>query len=71
MRKRLYLFTLTSVLLPVGSASAQRLSDHGEDRPESRREIPDLVLSAVGPGEKPAADGEKGADGAESDTSTA
>src|SRR5262245_19504531 len=36
--------------------------DHGEGRPEGHREIPDLVLSAVGPAEKPAPDRAKGAD---------
>src|SRR5215510_4053765 len=38
--------------------------DHGAGRAESHPEIPDRVLPAVGPAEKPALDGTAGADGA-------
>src|SRR5215813_14920558 len=45
--------------------------DHGEGRPENHRALPDLVLSAVGPAEKPAPDRAPGADRAARHTTPA
>jgi hypothetical protein len=65
MIRRTALFACVPVLLARGlRPCAGIVPDHGEACSESLRDIPDLVLSAVGAAQKPASDRVTGADGA-------